>query len=102
MPENLILVIIAVRDWCNGFWLCDGGFYVVKSFKTAIAKPVLYTGYLLNFKLKNMSKLYYRIAHEETQQGLWYDSKGNFTGLIHNKFNFCMNTNLQMPFDPDF
>ena len=48
-----------------------------------------------------MSKLYYRIAHEETQQGLWYDSKGNFTGLIHNEFNFCMNTNLPMPFDPD-
>lgn len=46
-------------------------------------------------------KLYYRIAHEETQQGLWYDSKGNFTGLIHNEFNFCMNTNLPMPFDPD-
>ena len=48
-----------------------------------------------------MSKLYYRIAHEETQQGLWYDSKGNFTGLIHNEFNFCMNKNLPMPFDPD-
>ena len=48
-----------------------------------------------------MSKLYYRIAHEETQQGLWYDSKGNFTGLIHNEFNFCMNKNLPMPFDQD-
>lgn len=48
-----------------------------------------------------MSNLYYRIANEKTQQGLWYDSKGNFTGLIHNDFNFCMNTNLQMPFDPD-
>ena len=48
-----------------------------------------------------MKKLYYRISHKETQQGLWYDSKGNFTGLIHNEFNFCMNTNLPMPFDPD-
>ena len=71
------------------------------TFDTAETKPTLYTGYLLNFKLKNMSKLYYRIAHEETQQGLWYDSKGNFTGLIHNEFNFCMNTNLPMPFDQD-
>jgi hypothetical protein len=48
-----------------------------------------------------MSKLYYRIAHEATHQGLWYDSKGNFTGLIHDKFNFCMNTDLPIPFDPD-
>ena len=70
-------------------------------FQPRKTKPMLYTGYLLIFKFKNMSKLYYRIAHEETQQGLWYDSKGNFTGLIHNEFNFCMNTNLPMPFDPD-
>ena len=25
-----------------------------------------------------MSKLFYRIAHKDTQQGVWYDSKGNF------------------------
>jgi hypothetical protein len=48
-----------------------------------------------------MLKLYYRIAHKDTQQGLWYDSNGNFTGLIHNEFNFCMNTKLPMPFDPE-
>lgn len=45
------------------------------------------------------SKLFYRVANIETQQGLWYDFKGNFTGLIHNEFNFCMNNKLQMPFD---
>ena len=28
----------------NGKRLCDGGFYAVQSFKTAIAKPVLYEG----------------------------------------------------------
>ena len=28
----------------NGKMLCDGGFYAVQSFKTAIAKPVLYEG----------------------------------------------------------
>jgi len=48
-----------------------------------------------------MKKLFYRIAHKDTQQGLWYDSKGNFTGLIHDKLNFCKNTNLPMPFDPE-
>ena len=26
----------------NGIWLCDGGFYTQRTFKTAIAKPVLY------------------------------------------------------------
>lgn len=53
------------------------------------------------YQLLDMSNLYYRIAHETTHQGLWYDADGNFTGLIHNEFNFCMNTNLPMPFDPD-
>ena len=45
------------------------------------------------------TKLFYRVANIKTQQGLWYDFKGNFTGLIHNEFNFCMNNKLQMPFD---
>ena len=46
-------------------------------------------------------KTFYRIAHIDTNQGLWYDSRGNFTGLIHNEFSFCMNTNLPMPFDEE-
>jgi len=46
-------------------------------------------------------KEYYRIAHKDTGQGLWYNSSGEFTGLIHNEFNFCMNTSLPMPFDKD-
>jgi hypothetical protein len=44
-------------------------------------------------------KKYYRICHRETLQGLWYDFNGNFTGLIHDKFTFCMNTKLEMEFD---
>jgi len=48
-----------------------------------------------------MQKNYYRIAHQNTKQGLWYDDKGKFTGLIHNEFNFCMNNKLPMPFDED-
>ena len=46
------------------------------------------------------TKLFYRVANKETNQGLWYDQKGNFTGLIHGRFDFCENTNLPMPFDP--
>lgn len=47
------------------------------------------------------TKVYYRIANNETKQGVWYDQQGNFTGLIHTKFNFCKNTELQMPYDED-
>ena len=50
--------------------------------------------------MKN-KKLFYRVAHFKTRQGLWYNSNGVFTGLIHNEFNFCTNTSLPMPFDPD-
>lgn len=46
-------------------------------------------------------KLFYRVSNIQTEQGLWYDFKGNFTGLIHDKFNFCTNNRLQMPFEPE-
>ncbi|MFA9239450.1 MAG: hypothetical protein ACEQSQ_06115 [Candidatus Paceibacteria bacterium] len=46
-------------------------------------------------------KTFYRISNIETQQGLWYDYNGNFTGLIHDKFNFCKNSGLEMPFDEE-
>jgi hypothetical protein len=44
---------------------------------------------------------FYRVSHMETQQGLWYDFKGEFTGLIHNEFNFCINNQLKMDYDPE-
>lgn len=44
-------------------------------------------------------KLFYRVCSPETKQGLWYDQDGNFTGLIHDKFDFCMNSNLKMDYD---
>lgn len=44
-------------------------------------------------------KLFYRVANNKTQQGLWYNFAGGFTGLIHEKFDFCMNTKLPMPYD---
>lgn len=45
--------------------------------------------------------IFYRVCNTNTQQGLWYDFNGNFTGLIHNKFNFCENHSLAMDFDPE-
>jgi len=44
-------------------------------------------------------KSFYRVCHESTEQGLWYASNGVFTGLIHNKFDFCENSELKMDFD---
>lgn len=52
-------------------------------------------------QIKQTQMLFYRVANHETQQGLWYDYKGNFTGLIHDKFNFCTNNKLPMPYDPN-
>lgn len=48
----------------------------------------------------NTSKTkFYRVSHASTQQGLWYNMNGIFTGLIHNEFNFCKNNELLMDFD---
>jgi len=47
------------------------------------------------------SKLFYRVANNNTQQGLWYDFEGKFTGNIHGRFDFCTNHELPMPFDPE-
>lgn len=44
---------------------------------------------------------YYRVCHEDTLQGLWYAYNGNFTGLIHDRFNFCANNQLKMDYDPE-
>jgi hypothetical protein len=46
-------------------------------------------------------KKYYRVCHKDTLQGLWYDYKGSFTGLIHDEFNFCTNNKLEMEFDDE-
>ena len=46
-------------------------------------------------------KIFYRVSNTETNQGLWYDMEGNFTGLIHTKFNFCLNHELPMPYDKE-
>jgi hypothetical protein len=44
---------------------------------------------------------YFRVCHEDTLQGLWYTYEGEFTGLIHDKFNFCANAELRMDFDEE-
>lgn len=48
-----------------------------------------------------MPKTYFRVCHKDTLQGLWYAFNGEFTGLIHDKFNFCKNTELKMDFDEE-
>lgn len=47
------------------------------------------------------TKIFYRVANRETKEGLWYDQDGNFTGLIHNKFDFCSNNKLPMPYNEE-
>jgi hypothetical protein len=56
-----------------------------------------------SMKRKNViqPKKYYRVCNKETLQGLWYDYKGQFTGLIHEEFAFCTNNKLEMDFDPE-
>jgi hypothetical protein len=44
-------------------------------------------------------KTFYRVSHQDTHQGLWYNFDGKFTGLIHDAFSFCKNTELKMDFD---
>lgn len=46
-------------------------------------------------------KTFYRVANRHSGQGLWYDNTGDFTGLIHDKFNFCKNKDLSMAFDSE-
>lgn len=46
-------------------------------------------------------KTFYRVCNPETEQGLWYDFTGEFTGLIHTRFNFCKNHDLSMEFDDE-
>lgn len=46
-------------------------------------------------------KKFYRVSNIETNQGLWYNYDGEFTGLIHNEFSFCKNSTLPMPFDKE-
>lgn len=41
----------------------------------------------------------FRVGNVTTQQGLWYDRDGKFTGYIHDKLNFCSNKDLEMPYD---
>ena len=44
---------------------------------------------------------FYRVCNVNTKQGLWYDTQGEFTGLIHGDFNFCLNSQLKMDYDPE-
>lgn len=56
---------------------------------------------LTKLVLEVKNKTFYRVCNEKTKQGLWYQSDGIFTGLIHDKFNFCANKDLKMDFDEE-
>lgn len=43
--------------------------------------------------------MFYRVGSNDTSQGLWYNSSGEFTGLIHGEYNFCENSQLKMDYD---
>lgn len=47
-------------------------------------------------------KQFYRVTNLETKEGLWYNLKGEFSGIIQNKFTFCKNKDLNMDFDDNF
>lgn len=47
-----------------------------------------------------MKKLFYRIGID-TEEGLWYTKKGEFTGLIHRDFKWLKASSLEMPFDTE-
>ena len=45
---------------------------------------------------------FYRVGNiHKGNQGLWYKPNGEFSGDIHNRYNFCKNYELPMPFDPE-
>lgn len=46
-------------------------------------------------------KIWYRVNNINSQQGLWYTFNGEFTGLTHNEYSFCSNSQLKMDFDPE-
>lgn len=46
-------------------------------------------------------KTFFRVCNLDTEQGLWYNTDGSFSGLIHDEFNFCQNKDLVMEFDED-
>jgi hypothetical protein len=46
-------------------------------------------------------RTFYRVSNVHTAQGLWYDFAGNFTGLIHSEFDFCLHNELRMDYDPE-
>lgn len=54
---------------------------------------------MINVKIKTT---FYRVGNtSKGNQGLWYKPNGEFSGDIHDKYNFCGNRELPMPFTPE-
>lgn len=46
-------------------------------------------------------KTFFRIGNMYTQDGLWYNQDGEYTGLIHKDYEYCRSSKLPMKFDKD-
>lgn len=53
------------------------------------------------FDRDSLPKTFFRVCNIDSEQGLWYDFSGKFTGLIHTEFSFCSNTELPMNYDDE-
>ena len=50
----------------------------------------------------NKKEYFYRVGIlRNDNTGLWYNQKGEFTGLIHEKYDWLGASKLQMPFDTE-
>lgn len=54
---------------------------------------------VVKFLVDMKDRLFLRVGHIDSEQGLWYDRNGEFTGHIHDIYSFCRNSGLLMPFD---
>jgi hypothetical protein len=48
-----------------------------------------------------MNNSLFRVCRPDTEQGLWYNFDGSFSGLIHSELSFCSSNELKMPFDDE-
>ena len=45
-------------------------------------------------------RLFYRVG-VDSAEGLWYTPQGEFTGKIHNEYNWLSASKLEMPYDEE-
>lgn len=104
LPAQLNVEIVDIFDnisKAREYGIKSAPTLVVLSDNVLIAKYVGATQIKEFFSDLNEKKRFFRVCNPDTKQGLWYDFEGKFTGLIHDKFNFCVNSSLKMDFDDE-